>query len=109
MSGCQRPPDEFLTAFRRRADEVHGALEWAFSSTGDPAIGLALMLAAEPLWFELFQLEAAHGRLEQALSHADTGSDVEMRLRIALGRVLWYSAPESSAIEPTFTRALEHA
>lgn len=73
-------PDEYLTEFRRCADEVHGALEWAFSSTGDPAIGLALTLAAEPLWFELFQLVAARGRLEQALSHADADSEVEMRL-----------------------------
>jgi predicted ATPase/DNA-binding winged helix-turn-helix (wHTH) protein len=104
-----KPPDEYLAAFRRRADEVHGALEWAFSSTGDTTIGLALTLAAEPLWFELFQLVAALGRVEQALSHADVGSDVEMRLRIALGRVLWYSAPESNAIEPASVRALEIA
>ena len=101
--------EEYLAASRRRADEVHGALEWAFSSTGDPAIGLALTLAAEPVWFELFQIATARGRVEQALSHADAGSDVEMRLRIALGRVFWYSAPDSDAIEPTFARALEIA
>jgi predicted ATPase len=104
-----KPSDEYLAASRRRADEVHGALEWAFSSTGDAAIGLALTLAAEPLWFEVFQLGAARGRLEQALSHADLGSDVEMRLRVALGRVLWYSDPESNAVEPAFARALEIA
>ncbi len=103
------PPDEYLAAFRRYADEVHGALEWAFSRTGDPTIGLALTLAAEPLWFELFQLDVARGRMEQALSQADVGLDVEMRLRVALGRVLWYSDPESNAIEPTFARALEIA
>ncbi len=104
-----KPPDEYLAAVRRRADEVHGALEWAFSRTGDPAIGLALTLAAEPLWFELFQLVAARGRMEQALSYADVGSDVEMRLRVALSRVLWYLAPESNAIEPASARALEIA
>jgi DNA-binding winged helix-turn-helix (wHTH) protein len=104
-----KPPNEYLTAFGRCADEVHGALEWAFSSTGDPAIGLALTLAAEHLWFELFQLVAARGRLEQALSHADADSEVEMRLRVMLGRVLWYSAPESDAVEPAFARALEIA
>jgi predicted ATPase/DNA-binding winged helix-turn-helix (wHTH) protein len=104
-----KPLDEYLAASRRCADEIHGALEWAFSSTGEPAIGLALTLAAEPLWFELFQLVAARGRVEQALSFADAGSDVEMRLRIALSRVLWYSAPESNAIEPASARALEIA
>ncbi len=102
-------PGENLAAFRRRADEVHGALEWAYSDTGDPAIGLALTLAAEPLWFEVFQIAGARGRMEQALSYAEASSDVEMRLRIALGRVLWYSAPESDAVEPAFARALEIA
>ena len=104
-----RPSDEHLAALRRHADEVHGALEWAFSTTGDSAIGLALTLAAERLWFEVFQLAAARGRLEQALSHVDAGSDMEMRLHIALGRVLWYSDPESSTVEPAFARALEIA
>jgi predicted ATPase/DNA-binding winged helix-turn-helix (wHTH) protein len=104
-----KPSDEYLAASRRCADEVHGALEWAFSNAGDSAIGLALTLAAEPLWFELFQLAAARGRLEQALSHVDAESGMETRLRIALGRVLWYSDPESNAVEPAFTRALEIA
>ena len=59
--------DEYLAAFRRRADEVHVALEWAFSATGDLEIGLALTIAAVPLWFELFQMTVARGRVEQAL------------------------------------------
>jgi len=100
------PQEKYLAAFRRRADEVHVALEWAFSATGDPAIGLAITIAAVPLWFELFQMPVACGRLEQALRHAATGSDVEMRLRVALGHALWYGTPESDAIEPTFARAL---
>jgi predicted ATPase/DNA-binding winged helix-turn-helix (wHTH) protein len=104
-----KPAAKHLAASRRRAEEVHAALEWAFSNTGDFAIGLALTLAAEPLWFELFQMATARLRLEQALSYADAGSDVEMRLRIALGRTLWHSDPESVAIEPAFARALELA
>jgi hypothetical protein len=32
-----------------------------------------------------------------------------MRLRIAIGHALWYSGPESAAIEPIFARALEIA
>lgn len=104
-----QPPHTFLAAFRVRADEVHVALEWAFSATGDPAIGLALTLAAVPLWFELSQMPAARGRVEQALPHAETGSDVEMRLCIALGHALWYSTLESDAIESAFVRAPEIA
>jgi predicted ATPase len=104
-----KPPGQYLAVFRRRADEVHGALEWAFSGIGDPAIGLALTIAAVPLWFELSQMAVARDRVEQSLPHAEAGSDVEMRLRIALGHMAWYSAPESDAVEPAFARALEIA
>jgi len=99
----------YLATFRRRADEVHIALDWAFSGTGDPAIGVALTLAAVPLWFELSQMAAAHGRVEQALPHAEARSEQEMRLRIALGHALWYLGPGSPALEPAFARALEIA
>jgi predicted ATPase/DNA-binding winged helix-turn-helix (wHTH) protein len=103
------PQQVYLAAFRRHANEVHVALEWAFSGTGDPAIGLALTLVAVPLWFELSQMAAARGRVEQALPHAEAGSAMEMRLRIAFGHALWYSTPESDALEPAFARALEIA
>jgi len=101
--------DEYLATFRHYADEIHAALEWAFSPTGDPAIGLAMTIAAVPLWFELFQIVVARARLTQALNYAEPASDQEMRLRVALGHALWYSGPESAAIEPIFARALEIA
>jgi hypothetical protein len=104
-----QPTEEYLAAFRRRADEIHVALEWAFSSTGDPEIGLALTIATVPVWFELFQLVVARARLEQALDRAEAGSDQEMRLRVAMGHALWYTDPEDIGIEPAFTRALEIA
>jgi predicted ATPase/DNA-binding winged helix-turn-helix (wHTH) protein len=104
-----QPADDYRATFRRYADETHAALEWAFSPAGDPAIGLAMTIAAVPLWFELFQIVVARARLRQALCHAEPGSDQEMRLRIAIGHALWYIGPESAAIEPTFARALEIA
>jgi predicted ATPase/DNA-binding winged helix-turn-helix (wHTH) protein len=104
-----QPSHEYLAAFRSWADEIHVALEWAFSPAGDPTIGLALTTAAVPLWFELFQMAVARMRLEQALPHAEAGSDQEMRVRVALGHVLWYLAPESDAFEPNFARVAEIA
>jgi predicted ATPase len=104
-----QPADEYLATFRGYADEIHAALEWAFSPVGDPAIGLAMTIAAVPLWFELFQIVVARARLIQALSYAEPGSDQEMQLRIAIGHALWYIGPESAAIEPIFARALEIA
>jgi predicted ATPase/DNA-binding winged helix-turn-helix (wHTH) protein len=104
-----QPADDYLPVFRRYADEVHAALEWAFSAAGDPAMGMAITIAAIPLWFELFQIVVARARLNQALSYAEPGSDQEMRLRIAIGHTLWYIGPEHAAIEPIFTRVLEIA
>ena len=104
-----QPPDAHTALLRRHGDEIHAALDWAFSPTGDTGIGLALTLAAIPLWFELFQLVVAHARLEQALDHAAPDSEDEMRLRIAIGHALWYIGSGTAAIEPTFTRVLEIA
>ncbi|OAF08365.1 hypothetical protein AYJ54_14760 [Bradyrhizobium centrolobii] len=103
------PSDQRPVAFGRRADEIHAALEWAFSSSGDPSIGVALTIAAVPLWFDLSQQTVARGRIEQALTHAETGCEEEMRLRIALGYSFWYLGPATYAIEPNFARALEIA
>jgi predicted ATPase/DNA-binding winged helix-turn-helix (wHTH) protein len=104
-----RPADEHLPMFRGYADEIHAALEWAFSPAGDPAVGVGITIAAIPLWFELFQIFVARTRLEQALPYAEPGSDQEMRLHIATGHTLWYIGPENAAIEPLFARALEIA
>jgi predicted ATPase/DNA-binding winged helix-turn-helix (wHTH) protein len=99
-------PDQHLVTFRRRADEIHAALDWAFSRAGDPAIGVALTIAAVPLWFELSQLSVARGHIEQALPSAAAGSEQEMRLRIALGHALWYLGPGTDAVGLNFARAL---
>ncbi len=104
-----QPADLWPGVLRRHAEEVHGALEWAFSATGDPELGVALTLAAVPLWFALFQMTVARGRIEQAMRHIDSDSDQEMRLTVALGHVLWYLGPGSNAIEPAFSRAVEIA
>jgi predicted ATPase/DNA-binding winged helix-turn-helix (wHTH) protein len=102
-------PDQHLVTFLRRADEIHAALEWAFSADGEPTIGVALTIAAVPLWFELSRQSVARRYVEQALQHAETGSDQEMRLRIALGHSLWYLGPGTDAIGQNFTRALDIA
>ncbi|HTI82439.1 MAG TPA: winged helix-turn-helix domain-containing protein [Acetobacteraceae bacterium] len=101
--------DEHVAALRRHADEIHVALDWAFSPTGDPALGLALTLAAIPLWFDLFHIAVASTRLEQALSHAAPDSEDEMRLHIAIGHAHWYIGSASISLEPIFARALEIA
>jgi predicted ATPase len=103
------PQDQYMPVIRRCAHEIHAALEWALSAGNDPSIGVALTIAAVPLWFELSQMTVARSRVEQALHHVETGSEQEMQLRFALGHAIWYTMPESDALEPTFARALEIA
>ena len=66
---------------RRRGyiDEVRIALDWAFST--NPALGIALVLAAERLWLEFTSL--AHGvpHLALALRFADSSPDVGPAVR----------------------------
>jgi predicted ATPase/DNA-binding winged helix-turn-helix (wHTH) protein len=101
-----KPEDEYLAVFRRRADEVHAALEWAFSPAGDAGLGAALTIAAAPMWFELSQMTVVKTRVEQALPHVTMDSEQEMWLRVAVGNALWYLGPGNSAMEETFDRAV---
>jgi predicted ATPase/DNA-binding winged helix-turn-helix (wHTH) protein len=101
--------DQYQAVFRRRADEIHAALEWAFSPAGDPGIGVELTIAAFPLWFELFQMTVARTRADQALSYVALGSRQEMQLRIGFGHAIWYMTSGRDNLEPAFMRALEIA
>jgi hypothetical protein len=104
-----RSSDVYQDAFRRWADEIHVALDWAFSPSGDTALGVAVTIAAFPLWFELFQMTVARMRADHALSCVVLGSRQEMQLRIGFGHAIWYMTSESDKLEPAFNRALEIA
>jgi predicted ATPase len=47
------PMAEWLAVYGREIDDVRATLDWALSPGGDAAIGVALTIAAEPLWFGL--------------------------------------------------------
>src|SRR4029453_2790543 len=47
--------------------EVRTALDWAFSPSGDAAIGAALTIACVPLWMRLSLMDECGRRVEQAL------------------------------------------
>jgi predicted ATPase/TolB-like protein/cytochrome c-type biogenesis protein CcmH/NrfG len=107
------PTAEWLAAYGPRIDSVRAALEWAFSSSGDTSIGVALTVVAVPLWMHLSLLDECRGHVERALSILKAGSTrgtrEEMRLYAALGASLIYTrgpAPETGA---AWTNALEIA
>jgi predicted ATPase len=65
-----RPKAEWLAAYAHQLDNLHEALDWAFSPRGNAEIGVALTAAAVPLWFYLDQATQHDMRLHAALAGA---------------------------------------
>ena len=84
-----RPTAEWLATYGRALDDLRAALDWAFASGGDATLGVALTLAAVPLWFQRTRLGECRSRVERALAALATtpGRDArtEMELQAALG------------------------
>jgi predicted ATPase len=105
-----RPTAEWLADYGRQIGNVRAALDWAFSSTGDASIGVALTAASVPAWFQLSLLDECRARVEQALSHLAPGTsrDVrsEMQLEAALGLSLFHTKGPLRETGAAWTRAL---
>jgi len=107
-------PADWLAAYRRQVDNVRRALDWAFSPSGDASIGVALTVAAVPLWMNLSLMTECRVRVEQAIAHlgphvpSNPGRD--MQLFLALGLVILHTegigSPEMIA---ALTKALDLA
>jgi predicted ATPase/DNA-binding winged helix-turn-helix (wHTH) protein len=71
---------------RQEIDNVRAALDWAFSSGGDTAIGVALTAAYAWIWLQLSSYFECSERAEQALKGlgADTDLNVASRLQLLL-------------------------
>lgn len=80
----------------REIDNIRAALDWAFSESGDIAIGVALTAACGPVWLHLSLMTECRERTEWALRHArgdpDLDSRARMQLALALGLALSYAA-----------------
>ena len=104
-----KPAAVYLADCRRRVDEVHAALDWAFSDSGDVTIALALTIAAVPLWFELSLMVAARGHVERALPLVEAGSREEMQLLAAFAESVLFGMGIVPAGEKAWTHVLEIA
>jgi predicted ATPase len=106
------PTAEWLVRYGHQIGQVRAALDWAFSPTGAAEVGVALTLAAVPLWVHLSLMEECRGRVERALSGPAESRDARrnMQLNTALGAALFVmrgsSSPEMLA---AFTSAFEIA
>jgi predicted ATPase/DNA-binding SARP family transcriptional activator len=106
-----RSTAEWLTLYAWRIDNVRTALDWAFSRAGDTAIGVALTVAAVPLWFQLSLLAECRQRAEQAQASLGPGRDArrEMQLCAALGVSLMQTKGPAPDTIAAWTTALEIA
>ena len=99
--------------YRRDIDNVRVGLDWAFSPQGDAGTGVALTIAAVPLWNQLSLLAECRERVEQALAalhgDADDVARSRMQLSAALGWALLYGVGRAREAGATWRTTLELA
>jgi len=101
----------WLARYGRQIGQVRAALDWASSPTGAAEVGVALTVAAVPLWVLLSLMEECRGRIEQALSGPAESRDARrnMQLYAALGAALFLTKGSCPEMAAAFTRAFEIA
>jgi predicted ATPase/DNA-binding winged helix-turn-helix (wHTH) protein len=90
-----RPSSDWLATYRTQIDNVRAALKWAFSESGDPALGIVLTIKAVPLWSQLSLVDESLEWVERALTASanlpDRNRRNEMQLYAALGGLQMYA------------------
>jgi predicted ATPase/DNA-binding winged helix-turn-helix (wHTH) protein len=105
------PAPAWLAGYGRHIGEVRAALDWAFSPTGDAEVGVALTVAAVPLWVHLSLMEECRGRVERALSGPAESRDARrnMQLYAVLGAALFLTKGSCPETLGAWTSAFEIA
>jgi predicted ATPase/DNA-binding winged helix-turn-helix (wHTH) protein len=108
-----RLSDDDLTHHVREIDNVRAALDWSFSSAGDPAIGVDITAAYAPVWLHLSLMAECRERCECALlnldPHATVNNRLRMRLNIFLSRALFVTLGPAEQTKTVLIQALEAA
>jgi len=108
-----RPQAEWLAIYGRHLDNVRAGLDWAFSSEGDPQLGVALTIAVVPLWVQLSLFGECRERVERALAILEGDKPAparpRMQLSAALGWSLMYGVGRAREAGPAWTTTLELA
>ncbi len=78
---------DWFNLYGWQIDDLRAALDWAFVTDGDRALGVELVAMAIPLWHQLSLLDECLSRVAQALSvhPADKRDKRRMQLQAALG------------------------
>ena len=87
-------------------------MDWAFSASGDTALGLALTLAAVPIWIYFSLFGECRKRVEAAIAVLPGLGDalnLEMQLQEALAISLLHSGGAVAHIQVAWERAFKIA
>lgn len=106
------PLPEWLSVYGAELYNVRAALDWAFASDGDAALGIALTAAAVTLWVRLSLFAECRARTKTALAAlGDTGGDDRLRMQLlsALGWSLMYGEGRARDARPILETTLELA
>jgi predicted ATPase/DNA-binding winged helix-turn-helix (wHTH) protein len=108
-----RPMGEWLVDYAAELDNLRAALDWASSPSGVESIGVALTVAAIPLWLQLSMVDECRSRVEQVFASATRDAPIdarrEMKLQAALGASLMYTKGAIPAVRQACTAALRLA
>jgi predicted ATPase/DNA-binding winged helix-turn-helix (wHTH) protein len=105
------PTSVWLMRYGHQIGQVRAALDWAFSPTGDAKLGVALTVAAVPLWVYLALNEECRGRVERALAGSAESRDARrnMQLHAALGAALFVTKGADPETVAVWTKAFDIA
>jgi non-specific serine/threonine protein kinase len=97
-----------LGRYRRETDNLRAALNWAFSSDGDAAMGVAVAGAAADFWLAASLVAEASEWSSKALARIGdaAGTRCEMALQHNLGRALTHTHGMTDGAHAALTRAM---
>lgn len=108
-----RPAADWLAEYVPHLDNLRAALDWAFSARGAVSVGVALTIAAVPLWFQLSLVDECLGWVERALSAPGIASGPDeprrMQLYAALGWLQMYAVAKLDGSTAAWQTALRLA
>ncbi|PMQ14759.1 winged helix-turn-helix domain-containing protein [Janthinobacterium sp. AD80] len=92
--------------YGRHVDDLRAAIDWAFGDAADAALGIALTLAAQTLFYQLSLMDEYRVRVERALEqlalHAIDDRDSEMQLHASLAHLLMHTQGVTGAMLLSF-------
>ena len=106
---------EWLGRYSRHINNVRMVLDWAYPPKGDPAVGLAVTVAAIPLWYQLSAVDECLRCVQRALLSIGPGPDRDaqarqvMQLYRALGLSQAFKVGFALQAPAAFAKALEIA